>query len=179
MGVVWRAVLCVHCVLSLLPRLMLLPATSHPRSRASAGPGETFAAIVFDPLVVTVQLVDPSLFAPDVRVELWTNLAHALMPQAELSPDALESKTMMSLHADAEGCVARVSCWACGLRSTRASEEFRGDPFRGGTAAVADGRRSRCVEPHPCVAPHSVSVAGGAWLGAVRGHGARRHAFLN
>jgi hypothetical protein len=60
-----------------------------------------------------VRLVDTSMHQADVRVELWTNLAHCLMPQPECAPDVMEETALSSLLSSQDQCV-------CILTHTRA-----------------------------------------------------------
>ena len=52
-----------------------------------------------------VRLVDTSMHQADVRVELWTNLAHCLMPQPECAPDVMEETALSSLLSSQDQCV--------------------------------------------------------------------------
>jgi hypothetical protein len=72
----------------------------------ATGPNDGATAALLDPFAITVHLVDATLMCPEVRVELWTNLAHCLMPQPELSADAMEETALLSLSNEQELYVA-------------------------------------------------------------------------
>ena len=73
------------------------------------GPNDAFVTALLDPMNITVHLVDPTLACPEVRVELWTNLAHSLAPQPELAADVMEETALLSLTSEQELYVPKSS----------------------------------------------------------------------
>ena len=56
-----------------------------------AGLSDRASAWMLEPFVITVKFTDEALYTPDAQVDLWTNLAHALMPQCEQHVNTLET----------------------------------------------------------------------------------------
>jgi hypothetical protein len=72
------------------------------------------------PPPLQVRLVDTSMHQADVRVELWTNLAHCLMPQPECAPDVMEETALSSLLSSQDQCVCMLT-----HTHTHARDRFR------------------------------------------------------
>ena len=75
---------------------------------------EASMAWMLEPLIITVKFCDEAMLLPDVQVDLWTNLAEALMPRGEMTLSAVDAALFgdapLVLLANDERCVVLPAC---------------------------------------------------------------------